>query len=248
MTHDESELSGSELAHLVRAIEAALAVQGRSDFVAWIRGEFHMLLPHEGFVCVEIDPGGSLRLVESLHFGVSDLQLKQSIGDAACELAVGLVQSLPAGSSASHVFDAEAFHASRQALAGGLSRLFNAVVHCINFLSGASYFVVLFNVRQDRLTRHLRHFKLLSAHLKMSLASAIRPERKALILTPREREILILMGEDKSNRVISEALGISPLTLKSHVTKIYRKLDVQTRAEAVALGLAVPVTIAPKHS
>lgn len=57
-------------------------------------------------------------------------------------------------------------------------------------------------------------------------------------LTERELEILRWMGEGRSNREISAILDISAITLKNHVTKIYRKLDVQNRADAVARGLA----------
>jgi DNA-binding CsgD family transcriptional regulator len=53
----------------------------------------------------------------------------------------------------------------------------------------------------------------------------------------RELETVRWMGEAMSNREISTILGISAITLKQHVSKIYRKLDVQNRADAVAQGL-----------
>jgi NarL family two-component system response regulator YdfI len=53
-------------------------------------------------------------------------------------------------------------------------------------------------------------------------------------LTAREIEILGLLAEGLGNKVIAGRLGISEHTVKSHLTSIFAKLDVSTRAEAVA--------------
>jgi len=56
-------------------------------------------------------------------------------------------------------------------------------------------------------------------------------------LTPREIEVLQLIGQGLSNRAIAERLAISEHTAKFHVNAILGKLGAQTRAEAVALGV-----------
>jgi ATP/maltotriose-dependent transcriptional regulator MalT len=60
-------------------------------------------------------------------------------------------------------------------------------------------------------------------------------------LTPREVEVLRLVVAGYSNREIAEQLVISEWTVKSHLTKNYRKLDVSSRTQAIvrarALGL-----------
>jgi DNA-binding NarL/FixJ family response regulator len=53
-------------------------------------------------------------------------------------------------------------------------------------------------------------------------------------LTPREREILGLIGEGYSNREISEDLIIEVGTVKNHVHSILKKLNVSSRQEAAA--------------
>jgi DNA-binding NarL/FixJ family response regulator len=53
-------------------------------------------------------------------------------------------------------------------------------------------------------------------------------------LTRREIEILGLLAEGLGNRAIATRLAISEHTVKSHITSIFTKLDVSTRAEAVA--------------
>lgn len=53
-------------------------------------------------------------------------------------------------------------------------------------------------------------------------------------LTEREHEVLQLMLDGLSNNTIAERLHVSPTTVKSHVSNILSKLNVSTRAEAVA--------------
>jgi DNA-binding NarL/FixJ family response regulator len=55
-------------------------------------------------------------------------------------------------------------------------------------------------------------------------------------LTPREREILALVGRGMSNREIAEHLVLSPLTAKTHVSRLFTKLDVRDRAQLVVLA------------
>ena len=52
-------------------------------------------------------------------------------------------------------------------------------------------------------------------------------------LTPRERDVLAMISQGFSNKRIARTLEISPETVKSHVKRIFWKLDVSTRTEAV---------------
>lgn len=56
-------------------------------------------------------------------------------------------------------------------------------------------------------------------------------------LTRREREVLQLMAEGKSNRAIGESLFISEKTVKNHVSSILQKLSVQDRTQAVVISI-----------
>lgn len=51
-------------------------------------------------------------------------------------------------------------------------------------------------------------------------------------LSPREREVLELIGQGATNREIAARLFLSPHTIKDHTTVLYRKLGVRNRAEA----------------
>ncbi|MCA6113549.1 helix-turn-helix transcriptional regulator [Bradyrhizobium sp. WSM 1738] len=53
-------------------------------------------------------------------------------------------------------------------------------------------------------------------------------------LTPRERDVLLLMAEGASNKTIARRLGISVHTAKFHVGSLLEKLDATGRTDAVA--------------
>ena len=70
-----------------------------------------------------------------------------------------------------------------------------------------------------------------------------RPERgpfernqaavRSLGLTERECEILESLASGRSNKELARAFGISPNTVKTHVARIYEKLEVQKRVQAI---------------
>lgn len=73
-----------------------------------------------------------------------------------------------------------------------------------------------------------------------------RPPARALVrggggLTGRELEIARLVRERKSNKAIGKALGISVRTVSTHLSNIYRKLEISTRGELADWLRANPV-------
>jgi DNA-binding NarL/FixJ family response regulator len=68
--------------------------------------------------------------------------------------------------------------------------------------------------------------------------------RDLAALTPREREVLTLMGRGRSNAELAGELTLSEATVKTHVTRIFAKLELRDRAQAVVLayetGLVTP--------
>ncbi|MFD0316289.1 response regulator [Streptomyces flavalbus] len=69
------------------------------------------------------------------------------------------------------------------------------------------------------------------------------PERLSA-LTPREREVLTLLGKGLSNTELATELTLSEATVKSHVARIFAKLTLRDRAQAVVVayetGLVTP--------
>jgi len=62
-------------------------------------------------------------------------------------------------------------------------------------------------------------------------ASPVFPE-----LTDREREVLVLIAQGNTNNAIAEKLVLSPKTVRNHVSIIFSKLQVASRAEAIILA------------
>ena len=67
-------------------------------------------------------------------------------------------------------------------------------------------------------------------------------------LTPREQEILALLGEGLSNKQIARMLAIGNATVKNHVHSILGKLGVQRRGEAAARQRRLGLGVAPART
>jgi len=52
-------------------------------------------------------------------------------------------------------------------------------------------------------------------------------------ITRREGEVLTFLAEGMTNKQIARALGMSPNTVKTHLSKLFEKLEVQRRTQAV---------------
>jgi DNA-binding CsgD family transcriptional regulator/tetratricopeptide (TPR) repeat protein len=72
-----------------------------------------------------------------------------------------------------------------------------------------------------------------SAKARASLARSDISAGPAKLLTTGERQVAELAASGMTNREVAAALYISPKTVEAHLTHIYRKLDVRTRAELV---------------
>ena len=66
---------------------------------------------------------------------------------------------------------------------------------------------------------------------------AIPASSQADELTAREREVLQALARGERSKEIAHRLGISLRTVGSHITNIYAKLGVDSRASAVAIGI-----------
>jgi DNA-binding NarL/FixJ family response regulator len=62
-------------------------------------------------------------------------------------------------------------------------------------------------------------------------------------LSGREVEVLQLVSDGRSNKEIGEALGLSALTVKSHLARIARKLGTGDRAEMVVVAMRAGVVV-----
>jgi DNA-binding NarL/FixJ family response regulator len=112
--------------------------------------------------------------------------------------------------------------------------------------AGASAFVLKSAPADDVASAVRRAAASPTAFTANDLGAAMRRRMQAptVHLTPRENDILQLLGEGLSVALVAKKLFISPSTAKTHMSKLYDKLDASNRTQAVMtavrLGLLTP--------
>jgi len=114
------------------------------------------------------------------------------------------------------------------------------LVHGVLAAGAISY--LLKNVTSDELAAAIRAASLgkstLSPEAARVLVQATRPTKQPwLELTEREMEVLNLVVQGQSNRQIADAMFVSVATVKAHVSSILSKLQLSSRAEAIAYAI-----------
>lgn len=107
--------------------------------------------------------------------------------------------------------------------------------------AGASGYL-LKDVNPDKLAQAIRDAHqgrptIASAAARVLAQAARQPVPVGADLTPRERQVLALLAEGRTNKQIAEALTVSPGTVRLHVSNILSKLAVSNRTEAARLAL-----------
>jgi DNA-binding NarL/FixJ family response regulator len=77
----------------------------------------------------------------------------------------------------------------------------------------------------------------LPPHLTRRLLTHLKPRQAPGALTHRERDVLALLARGWSNREIARELGVTDITVRTHVTHVLGKLGVHNRVEAALHAL-----------
>jgi DNA-binding NarL/FixJ family response regulator len=96
------------------------------------------------------------------------------------------------------------------------------------------------DIDPDALIRAIRSVHDGNLLLAAEAAGAIRhdgPGSRGDALTGREREVLALIAEGRSNREIARQLGVAEKTVKAHVSSVLAKLGVQDRTQAAVYAV-----------
>jgi DNA-binding CsgD family transcriptional regulator len=132
----------------------------------------------------------------------------------------------------------------------GCEALFaNMLMHGSGRMPGGATFFALFGMPFRPGPRHAYFLQLLLPHLHFAYlrmaapgaAVATAPGEIARAISQREVEILQWVRDGKSNEEVGRILGISGLTVKNHLQRIYKTLGVSNRAQAVARAIALRV-------
>jgi DNA-binding CsgD family transcriptional regulator len=75
-----------------------------------------------------------------------------------------------------------------------------------------------------------------AAFLGLGIWVGRRLFRNELGITERERQVLQLLADGRSNKEIAARLGLSPNTVKTHIAHLFEKLRVARRTEAILIA------------
>src|SRR5438046_4627823 len=95
---------------------------------------------------------------------------------------------------------------------------------------------LLKDVRREELFQCIREVHAGRTFLPPAVAAKLAERLPTEELTPRELEGLRLLGSGKPNKLIGVDLTITEVTVKSHVQSLFRKLNVLSRTEAIAVA------------
>ena len=97
--------------------------------------------------------------------------------------------------------------------------------------------VILKNIPRDQLLASIRQIIDGKQVLSEDVKSILSEDPPVESLSPRQKEILNMIGRGLPNREIADILGISVTVVKEHITTLYAKLGAANRTEAVAIAL-----------
>lgn len=242
-------LSKLEQEYVLRAIESSLQVRDARQLFLWAQGQLQALLPHAMMVCMQFDEHERLLRIEALHASVLGAAALERLCHADTGLAPRIArqcaarQQLPClGEAGGIALQAPLAAFQRELDACGYD---NILVHGTGRLPGGASVFALFGLPQRPGPRQAYFLELLLPQLHLALlrtAGQGAPPRQApgargaapRTLSGREIEILLWLREGKSNAEIGAILGLSALTVKNHLQRVYRTLDVVNRTQAVA--------------
>jgi two-component system NarL family response regulator len=95
---------------------------------------------------------------------------------------------------------------------------------------------LLKDVQPEELFHCIRAIHAGEGYLQAKIAAKLVQRVGDEMPTDREIQILQLLAQGKSNKAIGQVLHISESTVKSHLKSLFSKLDVTSRAEAIALA------------
>jgi DNA-binding NarL/FixJ family response regulator len=95
---------------------------------------------------------------------------------------------------------------------------------------------LLKDVRRDELFQCIREVHAGKTFVPPAIAAKLAERLSGDELSPRELEVLRLLAEGKPNKLIGVAMSITEVTVKSHVQSLFKKLNVLSRTEAIAVA------------
>lgn len=239
-----------QLESLKENLDASLRVHARPHFFSWTQGLLQSLIRHDVLVCALRNGEPRSMRVDSFSTVVPDCTIFSETFLRDASIAPNLIKAWKERRFRPVICEArDGLPLGRGAFTRELERIgaTQVVVHGTHDVNGeaASLFMLAcqpgtLGPRQAYLVQLAVPF-LHSAWVRTQLNGTAESEclepRDRGVLTSREQEILRWIYLGKSNGEVGSILKISPLTVKNHVQKILRKLNVVNRTQAVGRAL-----------
>lgn len=236
----------------VQVCEISLGVASRHQFEAWVRGPLNSLIPHFGLLVwssgTACSPGES-RVFQGESGGLGSFQ---SPGFDATRFGMEARRRWRLADRVPTRLSSKCLAVASSSLA---SPSVEYVVHGVQPLLGEPETLLALICDNSRdieetmlLTRLIAPFLVLALH---RLDCAISPHKPSIAvshssachspLSTREIRILECIRDGMTNAAIGSSLEISPFTVKSHLQRVFRKFQVSTRTQAVAVALSLGI-------
>jgi len=227
------------LESLLLNIDASLRVHSRPQLFGWVQGLLQNLLPHELLLCAAREDRALTYQVDCFASPWIDSDRIRALFQQDIDLVAGLVRRWIEGEFRPTVWAVRGADApARGEFAAELHGIGadSLMVHgTYDSLGKPASLFVLGASAGDLGAEQGFLLELMVPFLHLAWMRSQLPD----LLTVREKEILRWIHLGKSNFEIGTILGISPLTVKNHVQKILRKLNVRNRTQAVGRALAL---------
>src|SRR5262245_7573273 len=251
---DAVRLSALDQESLVFNLEASLDVRARHQFFGWTQGALQSLLEHDLLVCALRDDGSALLCVDSFSTAPVEPTYFNELFRQDVSLVPHILKTWEDNRCQPVEYDLRsgsplaAGTLARELLRLGASTI---VAHGTHDATGQLRSFFTFARRPDAggprqvyladLVVPFLHAAWMRTRVNWLAKNPGAKQVETGLVTSREREVLEWMYRGKSNNEIGMILSISPLTVKQHVQKILRKLDVLTRTQAVGKALALQI-------
>jgi transcriptional regulator EpsA len=253
------ESSGAALLHpqelegLVLNIDASMRVHSRHQLFSWTQGMLQSLVKHELLLCALRGARPTAYQVDCFASPWIDPEKVAEAFRRDAALVAHLISDWVEAEFHPVVYGAGGGALTRGAFSAELQRLGaeSVIVHgTYDSLGKPVSLFVLAAMPGDLSREHAFLLELIVPYLHLgwmrsqlggSVDESGATAQSVDPLTAREKEILRWIHLGKSNFEIGTILGISPLTVKNHVQKILRKLNVQNRTHAVGRALELRI-------
>jgi len=259
LTRDESPPNAEDFSRFAKLVDEVLGVRRHIELMRWLQGDLQKFLPHD----ILIAAWGDFHL-RVIHYDVVSampgVRSESAMAESIAPLLTGLFNrwiaqdrrpfSLNVGQDG---FAWEGVAASGP-IADAMKLMKSSLVHGINDQRGRhDCLYVFFSRHPKRRKNEASAINILLPYIDTALRQVdLMPNQYANmaatvngnsgdadcsdsdVLTEREAEIMKWVAMGKTNGEIGSILNVSSFTIKNHMQRIFKKLDVFNRAQAVS--------------